>query len=280
VAYTLGGRKLVAAGEKGLRVWEMGPPVVDGDRDVPVDKPLTGVAIQPGSGVAAAGCVDGSIRLFEPSLDKEKSALKGHTGEVRCVAFNADGKRLASGGVDGTVRVWDPATGKELHVFKGHAHVVLTVAFAPDGRTLASGSADGVVRLWNVEGGKELATLPARKGVPMAHAVAFSPDGATLAAAVDREVRRWDVTRIVGAKVDAPKTSVAAPEGPRPWKTQACPRNSWTRSITSTSCSATEAVVRSRFPTSGPSRENVSHLGLVAPAVRPRRLLAGRRAGG
>jgi WD40 repeat protein len=116
---------------------------------------------------------------------------------------------LASVGTDTTARLWDVATGKELAALPGHATAVSAVAFAPDGRTLATGDRGGVVKLWDVAAGEEQATL--MSDTPMAHgretmpqpgmkfveevtALAFSPDGGTLAVAVDQVVRQWDVT--------------------------------------------------------------------------------------
>ena len=86
--------------------------------------------------------------------------LKGHTGDVRSVAFSPDGKRLASGGgsllvmsiygkteasASEEVKVWGAATGQETLTLTGHTSWVQSVAFSPDSRRLASGGGDGTV---------------------------------------------------------------------------------------------------------------------------------------
>ena len=154
------------------------------------------MAIALGTGVAAAGDVDGQVRLFDLAAKKEKTVLKGHAAEVRAVAFGLDGKWLARADLDGKIKVWD-AEGKEKYTFEGHKSAVLSLAFASDGKLLASGGIDGEVRLWNAETGKEVLTQLGRHDAPV-YALAFAPDGKTLVGGCGREVHCAGTPRRAG----------------------------------------------------------------------------------
>jgi RNA polymerase sigma factor (sigma-70 family) len=59
---------------------------------------------------------DGAVtHVWEAATGKEVRTFLGHRGEVRTLAFNADGRFIASGASDSTVLIWDlapPANGK------------------------------------------------------------------------------------------------------------------------------------------------------------------------
>jgi len=124
----------------------------------------------------------------------ELRTLHGHAGDVHCVVFSPDGRRLATASHDGTAKIWDAATGQELASFlKGHQEELDAVAFSPDGKTLATAGDDRKVRLWDTASGQERAVLVGHAGD--VNTVAFSPDGKMLASgSSDRIVRLWNAS--------------------------------------------------------------------------------------
>jgi WD40 repeat protein len=112
------------------------------------------------------------------------------------LAFARDGALLACGASDYNVWLWNPATGKAIGTLCGHQHPVVALAFTDDGRLLASGDYTGVVKLWDMASQRLRATLPVSEDKLIkdeAAALVFSPDGGTLAVAVDQIVQLWDV---------------------------------------------------------------------------------------
>ncbi|MCX7750032.1 MAG: right-handed parallel beta-helix repeat-containing protein [Candidatus Bipolaricaulota bacterium] len=191
------------------------------------------VAFSPDGKTLASASTDGTVRLWEAATGKLVRTLSGHTGPVRAVAFSPDGKTLATGGDDRLAQLWDVGTGKSKGVLTEHTASVRSVAFSPDGKVLLSVGLDGKVALWDpgarkllrslsFQGGlRAVAPAPGGKAVAVAgtagritildwtgaelevllgpaqvNALAYAPDGKTLAAGgEDKAARLWEPGR-------------------------------------------------------------------------------------
>lgn len=163
------------------------------------------VAISPDGKTVVAGVGFARIALWtldeagpdappaEPTASLGGSGATGHKGEVRGLAFSADGKTLASSSTDGRVILWDVATRTQLsESLVGTGRTVWDVTFQPDGMLLAVANGDGTVSLRDARSGDRIGPFLRDHGEG-ARRVAFTSDGATLASTgLDGRVLLWD----------------------------------------------------------------------------------------
>lgn len=105
----------------------------------------------------ATGCADGSVRIYNLSLDGDSAqiVLKGHLERVFHVRWHPSIKNiLCSGSDDTTVKIWNVDTKLCTLTLEGHVANVRGLCWNPEiSFLLTSGCWDGNLKLWDVRDG-------------------------------------------------------------------------------------------------------------------------------
>lgn len=205
------------------------------------------VCFSPDGKLLATGNDAGEVMVWDATSGKRLLTLNERffevttehntfSGEVTCICFSPDGKRIAAGtktgekytphgrnkpmNVAGTLTIWDAQSGKEQLTLLGHSGEVTGVCFSPDGKRVAASSngeevlikskaghsvsaprkSGSKVQVWDATSGVELRTLvkKERDGGEI-ESICFSPDGKRLAWGGWETV--WDTTTTTGNRL-------------------------------------------------------------------------------
>jgi WD40 repeat protein len=200
VIYTLDGL-LVSAGTDGyLRVWESSQLKPVGSPIPSHQSYIWSLAVNKKGTIASAG-IDGSILLWNLKTTSPIAlTMQPHLGRIEGLAYSHEG--IVASADSASIKLSTGATGENAGRSLDNVESVSSLAFDSQ-RILAAGGSKGSIRLWDTGSSSIIATAAkvhtsvTVDGNPMEDsvaAVAFSPDGSTLASAgfIDGSFRLWN----------------------------------------------------------------------------------------
>ncbi|EFJ46274.1 hypothetical protein VOLCADRAFT_62857 [Volvox carteri f. nagariensis] len=132
----------------------------------------------------AAGCMDGTVAVWDLATSKLLGKCEGHHKPVRSLTFTSDSRMLLTACDDMHLHLYDVESCNLVESFSGHESWVLSVAMHPGGSTFASGGSDACVKLWDINTRTCVQTLSADH-TDQVWGVAFSGTGSHLASVAD-----------------------------------------------------------------------------------------------
>jgi WD40 repeat protein len=146
----------------------------------------------------AAGSYDTDVRVWKIADAELVRLIDELKVSMFDIEFSPDGKWLAMAGADRTVYVWETGTWKLSRKITGQPELIVALHFSPDGRRLVTGGFNDAntklpvsVIVWDASTGRMLKQAEVKRTVTD---VAFSPDGARVAAAYrEKELRLVEI---------------------------------------------------------------------------------------
>lgn len=180
LVFSFGNDMLVSGSRNALRLWKTAnqEPIFT----LPHKGSVTAVAFSRDDSLAASGCSDYVIRLWNTRTGHLEQVLEGHVSTPICLSFSVDGQILASGSKDHTLQLWDLMKGKldptqisqqtTSQDLDSPSDQIAVIDLSPDEQQVAAGSWGGVVTLWDVKTGNLQYTL---KRTTSCSTLAFTP---------------------------------------------------------------------------------------------------------
>ena len=195
IAFSPDGVTLVSEGRTGneLRLWDTRTRQLKAVL-TDTEESISSIAFSPDGATLAGGDSNNKIHLWDTKTGAHKTTLTGSDNRSAwALAFSPDGATLASANWE-MIELWDTKTGTQKTPLTQpgafFTAFFTNLAFSPDGATLTSSGVDGKIRSWDTQTWEHKTTLTHTQRM---HAIALSPEGATLATGGDEEIWLWDV---------------------------------------------------------------------------------------
>jgi WD40 repeat protein/serine/threonine protein kinase len=185
--------KFLSAGEDGyVRLWDT---IRRRDlREFVQRGALRTVRFSPDNLLCAAAGEGPELSVWNLASGNRQSGFPTQQGEIKSVAWSADGQRLLSASYDKSIKIWDLHTQHEI-LNIALSEPVFAGIFGPEDQCAFTGHYLGGINIWEVSTGRLLRTLLAHGSSAMA--LAASANWSVLVSAGwDGDVQLWDFSRV------------------------------------------------------------------------------------
>jgi WD40 repeat protein len=170
-----GGRSLAAAGETGVRLWDVsecrkGARKCRLAKEVPHPDFVNSVEFSPRADLLLTASEDGRARIWDIAAGETLIELRGHRDSVFDASFSRGGSYVVTGSADRSALVWDVSQGR---TFRGHRGWVVSAEFSRDSEQIVTASTDETARVHDATGALR-AVLPIGERLSRA---TFNPSG-------------------------------------------------------------------------------------------------------
>eukprot|EP00298_Acanthocystis_sp_HF-20_P014129 c20648_g1_i2.p1 GENE.c20648_g1_i2~~c20648_g1_i2.p1 ORF type:complete len:886 (+),score=337.67 c20648_g1_i2:1034-3691(+) len=156
VAYNRNKNIMIVGLESGVfSLYEM--PTTDGTEFAMIHslsastKKISCVTISPSAEWIAIGSTKlGQLVVWEWKSESYILKQQGHSTNMSCLCYSADGQTIATGGRDSKVKLWNVASGLCFATFAEHTQPITAVHIAHSKHALFSSSFDGTVRAYDL----------------------------------------------------------------------------------------------------------------------------------
>ncbi len=196
-AFSADSKRLASGATDGIiKVWDAAAGQLDFSCKGHV-QPVISLAWTPDGHSLVSGSVEGLVKVWDLATVQGPPTFKDYDAPVTRLAFTSGGAAMAGIDQKGTLLIRDVATGaiRNRQHLKVEFGMASCAALSPDGRTVAVGGFTESAALYDATTGQRRVSLTRTGG--MVRALAFAPDGKTLAAATGKgrqsgTIKLWD----------------------------------------------------------------------------------------
>ena len=145
VCYSPDGRKIASCGREVIQIWETATRI-----GLTIGEPAWSLAWSSDGDILFAGCVDGTIKRYDPNTCLLYTSCKQHTDVVSSIVLSHNTKFIATASWDRTVRFFEAVTFQQIGPALKHDVQVHSISISPDDSYLVSGARDSYIRIWDL----------------------------------------------------------------------------------------------------------------------------------